>query len=94
VLLNVERVWQLKLNLEIIGICYLLNFVENFLQIYRVMSAYISKGTRLTIHTNSNEHRSERNITVFVKAGEIPTQRNNDFKVLENWHITLQITPL
>jgi len=61
---------------------------------YRVMSAYISKGTRLTIHTNSNEHRSERNITVFVKAGEIPTQRNNDFKVLENWHITLQITPL
>lgn len=48
---------------------------------YRVMSAYISKGTRLTIHTNSNEHRSERNITVFVKAGEIPTQRNNDFKL-------------
>ncbi|CAL6300449.1 unnamed protein product [Bathycoccus prasinos] len=30
---------------------------------YRVMSAYIGKGTRLTIHTNSIEHRSESNIT-------------------------------
>lgn len=48
---------------------------------YRVMSAYIGKGTRLTIHTNSIEHRSESNITIFVKSGEIPTQRNNDFKL-------------
>jgi CPW-WPC domain-containing protein len=45
------------------------------------MSAYIGKGTRLTIHTNIIEHRSESNITIFVKSGEIPTQRNNDFKL-------------
>lgn len=48
---------------------------------YRVMSAYISKGTRLTIHSNSIGHRSENNITIFVKAGEIPTPREYDFKL-------------
>ncbi|CAL6304442.1 unnamed protein product [Bathycoccus prasinos] len=35
---------------------------------YRVMSAYIGKGTRLTIHTNSIEHRSESNITNYEQA--------------------------
>jgi len=48
---------------------------------YRVMSAYISKGTRLTIHSNSIGHRSENNITIFVKAGEIPTPKEYDFKL-------------
>jgi len=35
------------------------------LVLHRVMSAYISKGTRLTIHSNSIGHRSENNITVY-----------------------------
>ncbi|CAL6310905.1 unnamed protein product [Bathycoccus prasinos] len=35
---------------------------------YRVMSAYIGKGTRLTIHTNIIEHRSESNTTNYEQA--------------------------
>ncbi|CAL6303646.1 unnamed protein product [Bathycoccus prasinos] len=65
---------------------------------YRVMSAYIGKGTRLTIHTNSIEHRSESNITNYEQA--CPTkwlatsggwcQPPEEYKLFPHWKHFLQ----
>lgn len=50
---------------------------------FRIMSAYINRGMRLSIHANIIDHKfdSNNNITIYVQAGELPSQRKNDFKI-------------